>query len=707
MSFLYPLFFAGIAVIGIPILLHMIRRHTRKRITFSSLMFLRTTIPRFKNRSKPENLLLLILRCLIICLLAIAFARPFIQKPSSETAAAGIGKRVVLLIDTSASMRRENLWEQAAEEAISALNDIKPTDRLCVMSFDKNVNTIAGFETSSELEPSQRISVIKEEISKLSPTWFSTNLGNAMVTASEAIEDDEINDKMLINERQIILISDLQEGSDFDALNTYEWPEKTELIVKPVTAKKTTNAAIQIMASSNYITESDPNEKLRVRITNSSDALTENFQLKWADSDSSNTLLQPASVYVPPGQSIVAELPPGQNDITKRKLILTGDGQDYDNTLYLAPNLEQEINILYLGNEKPEDTKQMLYYIKRAFPKTNNLNFNVYPRPIDTELTEKNIQDAQFVIITDTLKSEQIKILKQNIESGRTVLLAMKSSDIAPDIAELAGLSRLNCEEANVKDYTMFGSINFEHPILKPFSDPRFGNFSKIHFWKYRKLNLQDVSQARVLAQYDNQDPILIEFPSGKGSLLVLTSGWQPSDSQLALSSKFVPLLYSILEYNGVLGNKQSQYFVGDTIKIPQKLVSGSEKVKIQKPDGSLVNLDSGQELFGQTDQPGFYTIESSSGNQLFAVNLPLAECRTAPLPEEEIERFGIAFTGSTGAISEKTEKIKAHQNFVELEYQQKYWRWLFIALFILLLAEICLGGWLTRPSVLTQGEEK
>ena len=84
-----------------------------------------------------------------------------------------------------------------------------------------------------------------------------------------------------------------------------------------------------------------------------------------------------------------------------------------------------------------------------------------------------------------------------------------------------------------------------------------------------------------------------------------------------------------------------------------------------------------------------------------------MQECRTAPLPVEEIEKFGIAFTDSTGKISEISEKVKAHQNFVELEYQQKFWRWLFIALSVLLLAEIWLGGWLTRPAVLTQGEEK
>jgi len=35
MSFLFPLFLAGSLVVAVPILLHMIRRHTRERVTFS------------------------------------------------------------------------------------------------------------------------------------------------------------------------------------------------------------------------------------------------------------------------------------------------------------------------------------------------------------------------------------------------------------------------------------------------------------------------------------------------------------------------------------------------------------------------------------------------------------------------------------------------------------------------------------------------
>ena len=81
MSFLAPLFLAGAAAIALPILFHLIRKTTHEKTIFSSLMFLLATPPRVTRRSRLENLWLLLLRCLAFCLLALGFARPFLQKP--------------------------------------------------------------------------------------------------------------------------------------------------------------------------------------------------------------------------------------------------------------------------------------------------------------------------------------------------------------------------------------------------------------------------------------------------------------------------------------------------------------------------------------------------------------------------------------------------------------------------------------------------
>ena len=64
MSFLAPWFLLGVLAIGGPILFHLIRRSTRKRFTFSSLMFLRPEPPRVTRKSRLEDILLLLARCL-------------------------------------------------------------------------------------------------------------------------------------------------------------------------------------------------------------------------------------------------------------------------------------------------------------------------------------------------------------------------------------------------------------------------------------------------------------------------------------------------------------------------------------------------------------------------------------------------------------------------------------------------------------------
>ena len=708
MSFLYPLFLAGIAAVGLPIILHMIRRHTRRRITFSSLMFLRTTIPRFKNRSRLENLPLLILRCIILCLLAFAFSRPFFPREAAQKQVR-LGRRIVLLIDTSASMRRAGMWEQALSEAQLVLESVGQADRVCVMSFDQSTKTLIGFEQWGALDPTQRASIIIEHISKLSPGWSLTNLGHALVSAAEAIEDDEVNDgQQPIATRQVVLISDLQQGSSLEALRAYEWPNNMELMVKLVQSRGTTNAALQLVTDRSSLGSPADDSRPNIRITNSPDATEERFQLNWADETAASTSSRAVDVYVPPGRSIVVPAPARADRSEARKLILTGDDHDFDNTLYLAPYLQQQVNILYIGSDNPNDSREMLYYVRRVFGATGALKPRVISHPGNNTIAATDIETAHLIITTaDAINHENLVSLRRYLESGRTLLLVMKSAGAVTTVAGLAGIETIESEEADVDRYAMLSRIEFEHPLLAPFSEPRFGDFTQIHFWKYRRINIGDLPDTRVLARFDNDDPAWLELPVGKGSLLVLTCGWHPSDSQLALSSKFVPLLYSILEYNSVFDGQQSQYFVGDRIHIPQARTSGSANLQIRKPDNSLISLDAGQQVFAQTELPGIYAIESPEKNQLFAVNLPVKECQTAAMPIEDIERFGVSFKQSSSVAVERTAQAKHHSNFAELEYGQKVWRWVFVALLAVSLIEIWLAGRLTRPPSIPQGEQK
>jgi hypothetical protein len=710
MNFLFPFFLAGVATVGIPIILHMIRRHTRKRVTFSSLMFLHTTVPRFKNRSRIENLLLLILRCLIVCLLAFGFARPFFPNPAERTQSL-LGSRIVLLMDTSASMRRAGMWTQAINQAQSVLKQVSPADHLCVMSFDQSAHTLIGFEQWSALDPARRASIVNEQIAKLSPGWARTDLGQALVTAAEAIEDDEVNDKhRTVRTHRIVLISDMQQGAALEALYAYEWPQRTEITVKHIQATGTTNATMQQVASKDGTSRIGDDDRLRIRITNSPDATIDHFSLNWADENSKSEPI--AEVYAPAGHSVIARVPFPVDESEAKTLILSGDDHDFDNVLYLAPRLTQEANILYLGDGDPNNPKAMLYYVQRAFGPMATLNPNVILPPAGN-LTEEDITTAHLVIITDVMNQENIPLLRRYLESGGTAFLAMTSPDVTATIAGLAGLDHLESEEADVETYAMLSQMDFEHPLLAPFSEPRFGDFTQIHFWKHRRIDIGGLTGAKVLARFDNNDPAWFEVNVGDGSLLVLTCGWHPSDSQLALSTKFVPLLYSILEYSGVLMGQQSQYAVGDSITVPILSRTASSEVQIRKPDGTLTSLNTDDKIFTQTDIPGIYALESSAGNRFFAVNLSVKESQIEVMPIEDLEQCGVSLSRSTSLAVDRPEpspglrheQLKHRSDLVSLEYQQKVWRWVFVVLLAVSLVEIGLAGWLTRTPSTTEGE--
>src|SRR5262249_53931271 len=149
------------------------------------------------------------------------------------------------------------------------------------------------------------------------------------------------------------------------------------------------------------------------------------------------------------------------------------------------------------------------------------------------------------------------------------VLLPLRDSAEANAISALAGGLLVAAPEAQVANYGLFGNIHFQHPVFAPFTDSRFNDFTKIHFWKYRLLNLANITNATAIASFDSGTPLLAEIPIEKGRLLVLGSTWMPSDSQLALSSKFIPLLFGILEQSSGLRASAHQFLIGESVPLP------------------------------------------------------------------------------------------------------------------------------------------
>ena len=274
------------------------------------------------------------------------------------------GRRVVVLIDTSASMRRGDLWQQAVAKADAALADCRPTDRVAVYAFDRTVRPVLGFTESDQLEPHQRIAVARDRLGRLTPTWGSTELGRALIDSAGAILESHEGGKATTG--KVVLVSDLQQGARLAELTGFEWPAEVELELKTV-ADPQGNAGLTLLTDRADAVKAGGPGQLRVRVTNDAGARQERYRLAWA-----GTTGLEVEAYVPPGESRVVRVPRPPVGAASPTLRLLGDAHDFDNTFHVAGTQRQEFTVFFLGTDAADDPAGLLYFLDRAWGRPRN-----------------------------------------------------------------------------------------------------------------------------------------------------------------------------------------------------------------------------------------------------------------------------------------------------------------------------------------------
>jgi hypothetical protein len=684
MSFLTPFYILGALAIAGPIVLHLIRRTPRGEVPFSSLMFLTATPPRLTRRSRLDNIWLLLLRALAIGLLALAFARPFLRETASLNLADVERRRDLVLIDTSASLRRGDLWPRAKALAEAAITAARPGDQLAVYAFDSSTRPLLTFAESLTLDPSKRLAIARGRLEALEPTWASTNLGQGLVDAVAAIEDvADASEKAGRMPRRIILVSDLPQGVRLDALGNFEWPSDVELALKTVT-DSAPNAGLQLVADSTETTAAEASKELRVRISNDPGARSEGFQVVWIDAKGQE-IGQAVDAYVPPGESRVVKVPRVPNVTALR---LKGDKFPFDNTLYFAAQTKAEATVLYVGNDSLEDAEGLSYYLSRVFEDTPRRTVKVVSKKPTEPLTFESARLEPLVVLAGETSSENAAKLRKYAENGGTVLEVLTNPGASSTLATLAGSEPVELREGPSGRDAMLGEIAFDHPLFASLAGAQFNDFTKIRFWKHRRLDPKALGESsRVLARFEGGDPAIVEQPIGQGRLVVLASGWNPSDSQLARSSKFVPLMAALLE-----GRTPPPVELASLTVLDRVPLSDPDQIKIRKPDGSMVIPEAGSGYFNGTDEPGVYSVESPLNSRVFAVNLDPIESKTTPLSVETLEQLGCRLSASAAKVELDREHLRQMQN-AELEGRQKLWQALILAAIVVLIVETILAG--------------
>jgi hypothetical protein len=688
MSLLAPLYVLGLGAVIAPFIFHLIRRAPRGEVPFSSLMFLSATPPRLTRRSRLDHWLLLLLRVGALAILAFAFARPFSRQAAQLGSGDGEERRVALLLDTSASMRRGDLWARAQALAREVLADCRPTDQVAVFAFDAAWRPLLGFRESATLDPARRQAIAQALVDRLTPGWAGTNLGQALVDTVAAIDDvADTSDKASRMPRRVVLVSDLAQGTRLDALGRFERPADVKLELKTV-ADTGANAGLEGLADENEAQPASPASSHRVRVVNNSDSARDRFNLTWIDEKGTSSG-SPIDVYVPAGESRVVRVPRPPARLARPALRLSGDAQGFDNTIYFADVRRSVVNVVYIGQDRGDDHEGHLYYLQRAFIDSPQREVRIVtPKP--SEALKYDSSDLPQLVIVTSEAPGNAEVLRDYVNRGGTLVHVITGPGQAGTLAAVAGIAPWSVEEATVGRDVMLGEIAFDHPLFAPLAGAQFNDFTKIRFWKYRRIDDDRLGDSRVLARFENNAAAVIEKRLGKGKLIVLASGWRPADSQLARSSKFVPLLSSLLELRDRRPVVAANERIGARIPLPVS-ESSNESTIIRKPDGTSVTVAPQGTYFDGADQPGVYTIDTPAGSSSFAVNLDPLESKTTPLNAETIEQFGVRLVNHAPKDLDHEQLRQMHN--AELEGRQKVWRWLILAVIGILILETWLAG--------------
>ncbi|MFM8359496.1 MAG: BatA domain-containing protein [Verrucomicrobiota bacterium] len=685
MSFLAPAFLFGALAVALPVLFHLIRRHTRHRQVFSSLMFLQPSPPRLNRRSRLEDLLLLLLRITVLLLLAIGFGRPFLRHFEPPSAASATPRKVVVLLDSSASMRRTGLWDAAREQVATLVREAGPGDQFSLHTFGRGLTEVVGFAEWSRTPAGERAALVRGRLQGLAPDWSGTALGSAAFQAAELAGGRDA--EAAATRREVILVSDLQDGGRLDALQSLEWPREVELQLRPVRPARPGNAGLQVLAEPTETPAGEP--AVRVRVVNAPDSTGDQFQLAWRGRTDAPA---PVPVYVPAGQERVfpVALPPGAAHGT---LELRQDPEGFDNLAHAALPPRLRLPVLYFGQDPAADARQPLYFLQRAFPPTSREAVEITALAPDQEPAAALLQDSRLFVVADPPAPAVLDRLRAALEAGATALVPVRTPAVAPALARLLGRPAVLLAEARPAQFGLLAGIDFEHPLFAPFRDPRFSDFSRIHFWKYRRLDTNGLAGLRVLARLDDGSPALAEIPVGRGRVFILAAGWQPEDSQFALSSKFVPWCHALLELATGRTSRPAQFLVGEPVPVGQLFPPGHGPVTVRPPEpAGPVTLAAGTDTFAATAAPGLYRATAGTHTALFAVNLDPLESRTAPRNPDDFARLG-ARLARPAPSDPPGPSSAANLPAIELEGRQKLWRWLLAAAVGVLLLETWLAG--------------
>jgi aerotolerance regulator-like protein/VWA domain-containing protein len=706
MSFLTPLFFAGLAALAVPVLIHLINRERREVVEFPSLMFLQRIPYRSVRRQKLRHVFLLLMRCLALAILVAAFARPFVRRPAVARAAGTGAREVVVLVDRSYSMGAGDHWTRAQEAARRAVSSLGPTDRATVIAFDN--------EASALTPPTADRATLTSAIGALRPGSEGTRYAPALKLASQILAGSNLP------RREVVLVTDFQRLG-WTPQDEISVPKGTTLTTVDVAAA---DSALPDAAVANVTVQRTEGARDRAtvaaRLTNTGPSPIDGD----ATLELNGRIAETKHTTVPPhGASQVRFSPTAIPSGTSAGIVRLAVADARRNRLpaddryYFTVAADAGVSVLLVEPSTGRPNQSL--YLTRALDIGDDPSFRVDVRKVGG-VTAADLAGRSLVIFDEVAppSGDLARRLHDFVNDGGGVLVV--AGDALPEGAwngawgtALPGTIGSVVDRSGEAGGTL-AWIDYDHPVFDLFNAPHSGDFATARFLRYRRITMHADSSARggkppvpdsvtgahVLARFDDGGAALAEQRVGRGRVMVWASTLDNYWNDLALQPVFLPFVHQLAKYAGRYSGARPWFTAGEVLDLSRHAELSATRtenpVVVEAPSGAKTRLASGSQGLVPLDEQGFYEIRpegmARGMGQRIAVNLDPAEANLARIDPQELKS---AILASSGAVAGAAAADAPSRE--DTERRQTIWWYLLALAGILFATETLMSNRLSR----------
>jgi Aerotolerance regulator N-terminal/von Willebrand factor type A domain len=707
MAFLNPLFLGFLSLVGVPVLIHLIRRRKLRVVQWAAMEFLLQSQKKQRKRLRIEELILLALRMLIVAIAVLAFARPVLR--------AGIplfsqNARVyaIIVLDNSYSMEHKgqdgrSAFERAKAAANTLLTKVlKDGDSVSIVLASDRPETLIGV-------PSYDIKAAARRVGSLKPGDRGTDLLASLQAVNRLLKASKSPVK------EVYWLSDDQAsawetaGKDTAQSAWQEMSKQAMLIWTScgAPAGERDNLAVEPPVLGRELVTPRLPARIESRILNfgtrSKDDLLVNLTLDGKPAGS-------VRVAVPAGGSATARFLPFVGAIGTHTGVISianaenADGLSQDNAAPFVLRCRESIKVLLQDIHPQSDParSESFYLLNAMAPGGSEESLSPKLRE-GPGLGTQPLRDYDVVVLAgaSSISTADARALGDYVRGGGGLLLFPGSdTDAARLNADFTSAGLLPAKLGTRKQLTDETAITLNpaamvHPALALFKDTSAIDISSARFTIYYPLepaNEDSQSDAsRVIARFSNGDPALVERKVGMGHVILAASSAGAEWNQLALKPAYVPFVYQLVSYLGQGAVAHRNLRQDEPVFLTLPLKAANQPVKVTTPEGKAAVQNSVLDARGvtfnysATSRAGLYKVALPDGtSDAFAVNLNTAESNIAMAdPAEKLSKTGIA--SSRFNIAKSPDQIHSIVN--RARYGVEIWRsflWLLIPMLFL-----------------------